>query len=215
MASKGLSINVCSVRYKSILRSVMWLFFLLKFQTSMSEADDLEYVTKIVQQSEKFICGELAKLQRELKNCTQSLKVCETKMKKQDVTIQKLETELKVQDQKISSLQTEKQSLIEQVMVLQTQVDNPKAHSACKSAMEKAFTSALQSVLFDSNVPAMDTSATNISELQPLPLEPTSYIQVSSTPQQQVPAPDPPRYEAFKVDLGKRKFIPETSSTSE
>ena len=142
----------------------------------MSVVDDFECVSKIVQQSEKFICGEMAKLQRELKKFKKSLTECESKIKEQNVKIQKLETESKAQDQKISILQTEKQSLLEQVRALQAQVDSPNAHSVCKSAIQKAFASALQSVLPDSNVAAMDTSVTDSSVLQPLPPESIAYV---------------------------------------
>ena len=177
----------------------------------MSVVDDFECVSKIVQQSEKFICGEMAKLQRELKKCNLSLTVCESKIKEQDVKIQKLETESKAQDQKISILQTEKQSLLEQVRALQAQVDSPNAHIACKSAIQNAFASALQSVLPDSNVAAMDTSVTDTSVLQPLPPESMAYVQLTSTPLQQLPVPDPQLTQACRVTLGKRK----SSATSE
>ena len=85
----------------------------------MSVDDDLECISKIMQQSEKYICGEISKLHGELKNCNQSFRVCETKMKQQDVRIEKLECQVKAQDQKINILQTEKQNLLERVNAMQ------------------------------------------------------------------------------------------------
>lgn len=177
----------------------------------MSIADDFECVSKVVQQSEKYICGEIGKLQLELKKCNQSLSVCEAKIKEQDVKIQKLELKSVAQDQKINSLQTEKQSMLEQIRGLQALVESPNAHTACKSAIQKAFASALQSILPDSNVAAMDTSVTDTSVLQPLPPESMAYVQLTSTPLQQVPVPDPQLNQACRVTLGKRK----SSATSE
>lgn len=177
----------------------------------MSVADDFECVSKVVQQSEKFICGEIGKIQQELKKCNQSLSVCQTKIKEQDVKIQKLELESIAQGQRISRLQTEKQSMLEQIRGLQALVDSPNAHSACRSAIQKAFASALQSVLPDSNVAAMDTSVTDTSVLQPLPSESMAYVQLTSTPLQQLPVPDPQMNQACRVTLGKRK----SSATSE
>ena len=65
----------------------------------------------------------------------QSLRVCGTKMKQQDVKIEKLECQVKAQDQKINILQTEKQNLLERVNALQTKVDNPNTHTDCKATM--------------------------------------------------------------------------------
>ena len=122
----------------------------------MSVDDDLECISKIVQQSEKYICGEISKLHGELKNCNQSFRVCETKMKQQDVRIEKLECQVKAQDQKINILQTEKQNLLERVNALQTKVDNPNTHTDCKATMQKVFASALKSILPETNESVTD-----------------------------------------------------------
>ena len=177
----------------------------------MSTADDCEFVRKIVEKSEKYICAELVKLQREVRSWSESLKGCHTNMKAQDAKIKKLETALQVQDHKISTLQTEKQGLLEQVEALKAQIENFNAHSACKLTIQKAFASALQSVLPDDNLPSMDTSVLETSVVQQLPPEPMSYMEVTSTPQQQEAAPVQ-LYQARHSNLGKRKF---PSSTSE
>ena len=55
----------------------------------MSTADDCEFVRKIVEKSEKYICAELVKLQREVRSWSESLKGCHTNMKAQDAKIKK------------------------------------------------------------------------------------------------------------------------------
>ena len=134
------------------------------------------------------MCGEISKLHGELKNCNQSLRVCETKMEQQDVRIEKLECQVKAQDQKINILQTEKQNLLDRVNALQTKVDNPNTHTDCKATMQKAFASALQSTLPETNESVMDFSFAETSVT--LPPEPMSYIEVTSTLQ---PGPQPIR----------------------
>ena len=179
----------------------------------MSVVDDLECVSKIVQQSEKYLCGEMSKLQREFKKCNQTVTACESRIKEQEVKIQKLEVESKAQDQKITNLQTEKQSLLEQVRELQAQVDRPDAHDACRATLQRAFASALDSVLPVSNVnaAAMDRSVTDTSVLQSLHPESMGCLQITSTPLQHLPIADPQLTQTCRMTLGKRK----SSATSE
>ena len=120
-------------------------------QTIMSEFGDTDFVNKLIQQSEKVLCGEMAKLHK--------------KMKVQEEASSVLQ-------QKVAALSAENAELKRELSEVHLEViecKRQRLHEDCSSKMQTAFSAALQTF----NMPPPATSYMDMF-IQPAPIVSTA-----------------------------------------
>ena len=112
------------------------LMVFLLLQTTMSELGDIDFLNKLIQQSEKVMCSEMAKLQKKMNEQEEARKVLE---------------------QKVATLSAENLALKKELSEVHLEVNECKRqrlHGDCSSKMQTAFSAALQTF----NMPPPATS---------------------------------------------------------
>lgn len=112
-------------KYYILILSLKHLLVLI-LQAIMSEFDDTEFITKVIAQSEKVMCAEMAKLRK---------------------SMQDIENANEVMRLRVDSLESENAALKKQLSDVQLEVlecKTQKLHEDCSMKMQMAFTAALQ-----------------------------------------------------------------------
>lgn len=154
----------------------------------MSLTDDLDFVSKLIHQSEKVLCAEMAKVRKSMKSQEEANKALE---------------------QRVTALEHENESLHREVSELQHQLaecQQKYSHDDCSIKMQNAFSAALNSFPLPMGPPILRDY-----NLVSLP-------NITSTPTTVGTNPEPTgneMYKASRLSFGKRKAAVNTVSTSQ